>query len=269
MLRACNHPGAREHGDASQSFGVYQGPLRTEFGEPARHRTVQRPQGIAGFSSFGKRGDTMASDMTSRFMSNLLRAAASFLLVLGLAACSFNRYPPAPATSATADYAYKIGPLDSISIIVWRNPELSTIVPVRPDGKISTALVTDMQAAGLTPQELSLSLQGALTKYIREPVVSVVVTTFQGASTETIRIIGEAARPQALPYRQGMTLLDVMIQVGGLTEFADGNGAVLVRGKEGSKQYSVRLKDLLKRGDISANVEVSPGDVLIIPQGWF
>jgi polysaccharide export outer membrane protein len=156
-----------------------------------------------------------------------------------------------------------------VNIIVWRNPELSTTVPVRPDGKISTALVADMQAAGLTPQELSNALQTAMTKYIRDPVVSVVVTTFQGAASEQIRIIGEATRPQAIPYRQGMTLLDVMIQVGGLTDFADGNGAVLVRGKEGGKQYSVRLKDLLKRGDISANVDVRPGDVLIVPQGWF
>ncbi|WP_280154034.1 XrtA/PEP-CTERM system exopolysaccharide export protein [Piscinibacter sp. XHJ-5] len=186
-----------------------------------------------------------------------------------MAGCAMNRYPPAPIEAATTDYSYKIGPLDSVNIIVWRNPELSTTVPVRPDGKISTALVSDMQAAGLTPQELSTALQSAMTKYIRDPVVSVVVNTFQGAASEQIRIIGEATRPQAIPYRQGMTLLDVMIQVGGLTDFADGNAAVLVRGKEGGKQYSVRLKDLLKRGDISANVDVRPGDVLIVPQGWF
>ena len=133
----------------------------------------------------------------------------------------------------------------------------------------STALVTDIQAAGLTPQELSAALQTAMSKYVREPLVSVIVSNFQGSSTETIRVIGEATRPQAIPYRHGMTLLDVMIQVGGLTEFANGNAAVLVRGTEGGKQYSVRLKDLLKRGDISANVDVRPGDVLIVPQGWF
>jgi polysaccharide export outer membrane protein len=202
-------------------------------------------------------------------MSRSAKVVAALTALVVLAGCAFNRYPPAPSEAATTDYSYKIGPLDAVNIIVWRNPELSTTVPVRPDGKISTALVADMQAAGLTPQELSNALQTAMTKYIRDPVVSVVVTTFQGAASEQIRIIGEATRPQAIPYRQGMTLLDVMIQVGGLTDFADGNGAVLVRGKEGGKQYSVRLKDLLKRGDISANVDVRPGDVLIVPQGWF
>lgn len=190
-------------------------------------------------------------------------------LVTVLSGCASNRYPPAPVSAATTDYRYKIGPLDSINIIVWRNPELSTSVPVRPDGKISTALVTDMQAAGLTPEELANSLQTAFTKFIRDPVVSVVVTSFQGPSSEQVRIVGEATRPQGIPYRQGMTLLDVMIQVGGLTDFADGNAALLVRGKEGDKQYGVRLKDLLKRGDISANVEVRPGDVIIVPQTWF
>lgn len=204
---------------------------------------------------------------------NPVRQRWGFALVLALlfalAGCATNRYPPAPQSAATADYSYKIGPLDSINIVVWRNPELSTTVAVRPDGKVSTALVADMQAAGLTPAELANALQVAMTKYIRDPVVSVVVTTFSGAAGEQIRIIGEAARPQAIPFRQGMTLLDVMIQVGGLTDFADGNGAVLVRGSEGGKQYSVRLKDLLKRGDISANVDIRPGDVLIVPQGWF
>lgn len=211
----------------------------------------------------------MASHAISHSAKPLLRFIFAVAVAAVLAGCAFNRYPAAPVSAETADYSYKIGPLDSVNIIVWRNPELSTTVPVRPDGKISTALVTDMQAAGLTPQELALALQNAMTKYIRDPVVSVVVTTFQGPSSEQIRIIGEATRPQAIPYRQGMTLLDVMIQVGGLTDFADGNGAVLVRGKEGGKQYSVRLKDLLKRGDISANVDVRPGDVLIVPQGWF
>ena len=212
----------------------------------------------------------MASLALLRSATGSLRFVAALAVALLLAACGTNRYPPAPASaSSSGDYAYKIGPLDSINIIVWRNPELSTTVPVRPDGKISTALVPEMQAAGLTAEQLSQSLKTAMSQYIRDPVVSVVVTTFQGASTETIRIIGEATKPQAIPFRQGMTLLDVMIQVGGLTDFADGNGAVLVRGSEGGKQYSVRLKDLLKRGDISANVDVRPGDVIIVPQGWF
>jgi len=212
----------------------------------------------------------MASHAIFRSAAHCLRVVAAMAVATLLAACSTNRYPPAPVSAAaTGEYNYKIGPLDSINIIVWRNPELSATVPVRPDGKISTALVTDMQAAGLTAEDLAKALKNAMGQYIRDPVVSVIVTTFQGASSETIRIIGEASKPQSIPYRQGMTLLDVMIQVGGLTDFADGNGAVLVRGAEGGKQYSVRLKDLLKRGDISANVEVRPGDVLIVPQGWF
>ena len=140
---------------------------------------------------------------------------------------------------------------------------------MRPDGYISTPLVEDLLAAGRNPTDLARDVEKALSKYSRDPIVTVVVTAFTGASNEQIRIIGEAARPQAIPYRQAMTLLDVMIQVGGLTDFADGNNAVLVRGKDSGKQYSVRLKDLIKRGDISANVDVRPGDVLIIPQSWF
>lgn len=195
-----------------------------------------------------------------------LFAAAAALV---LAACGSNQYPPAPVSAATPQYRYLIGPLDTVNIIVWRNPELSLAVPVRPDGRISTPLVEDLVALGRNPTDLARDIEKALAKYIRDPVVTVVVTAFQGPSSEQIRIIGEATRPQAIPYRQNMTLLDVMIQVGGLTDFADGNNAVLVRGKEGGKQYSVRLKDLVKRGDISANVDVKPGDVLIIPQSWF
>lgn len=196
--------------------------------------------------------------------------AAAFFSPVLLAACgSYGGYPPAPASAATPDYRYLIGPLDIVNIVVWRNPELSASVPVRPDGYVSMPLVEDVPAIGRTPAELAREIEKTLSKQLRDPVVTVVVTTFQGAASEQIRIIGEATRPQAIPYRRDMTLLDVMIQVGGLTDFADGNKAVLVRGKEGSKPYSVRLKDLLKRGDISANVEVRPGDVLIIPQGWF
>lgn len=186
-----------------------------------------------------------------------------------LAACTTNRYPPAPATAPTADYRYLIGPLDTLNIIVWRNPELSLSVPVRPDGNISTPLVEDLRAVGRNPTELARDIEKALSKYTRDPVVTVVVTAFQGAVTEQIRIVGEATRPQAIAYRRNMTLLDVMIQVGGLTDFADGNAAVLIRGRESGASYGVRLKDLIKRGDISANVDVSPGDVLIIPQSWF
>lgn len=211
----------------------------------------------------------MASKSGLVLATGVARVALAAVAAVGLVACSSTRYPPAPAQVAASDYRYLIGPLDVVNIIVWRNPELSMNVAVRPDGKISTPLVEDMPALGRNPSDLARDLEKALSKNLRDPVVTVVVTSFQGVSSEQIRIIGEATKPQAIPYRQNMTLLDVMIQVGGLTDFADGNGAVLVRGKDDGKQYSVRLKDLLKRGDISANVDVRPGDVIIIPQGWF
>ena len=201
-------------------------------------------------------------------VNSLIRVLPLVLLGSLLMGCA-TRYPPAPATASVPDYRYVIGPLDTVNVIVWRNPELSLSVPVRPDGRITTPLVEDIPALGRNPAELARDLERALAKYIRDPVVTVLVTSFAGSSNEQIRIIGEAAKPQAVPYRQNMTLLDVIIMAGGLTDFADGNKAVLVRGAENSKQYSVRLGDLVRRGDISANVEMRPGDVLIIPQSWF
>lgn len=211
----------------------------------------------------------MASDRFSFSTARALGVATLAATMALLSACSLPKYPPAPVSAATPDYRYLIGPLDTLNIIVWRNPELSLSVPVRPDGNISTPLVEDLRALGRNPTDLARDIEKALGKYTRDPVVTVVVTAFMGASSEQIRIIGEATRPQAIAYRQNMTLLDVMIQVGGLTDFADGNAAVLVRGKESGAPYSVRLKDLVKRGDISANVDVRPGDVLVIPQSWF
>jgi polysaccharide export outer membrane protein len=164
---------------------------------------------------------------------------------------------------------YKIGPLDSVSVQVWRNPELSMSVTVRPDGKISAPLIEDLPALGKDPTTLARDIEKALSKYIRDPVVTVIVGGFVGPYPEQIRVVGEAARPQAIPYRQGMTILDLMIVVGGITDFADGNKATILRTSEGDRQYSVRIKDLLKRGDISANVDVKPGDILLIPQSWF
>jgi polysaccharide export outer membrane protein len=188
-------------------------------------------------------------------------------LAIFVAGCS-TPYPPAPREAATADYQYIIGPLDTVNIIVWRNPELSLTVPVRPDGKVTTPLVDDVPAIGKSPTLLARDLEKALGKYIRDPVVTVVVTNFAGPATEQIRVIGEATKPQVIAYRKSMSLLDVMIQVGGLTDFADGNSASIYRVADG-KSYSVRLRDLVKRGDISANVDMRPGDVLIIPQSWF
>jgi polysaccharide export outer membrane protein len=196
---------------------------------------------------------------------------APLILAAALAAgCSMTpNYPPAPESAATPDYRYVIGPLDTVNIIVWRNPELSLSVPVRPDGKISTPLVEDLPALGKDASQLARDIEESLSKFIVEPVVTVIVTSFAGPYDQQIRVVGEAAKPQVLAYRQKMTLLDVMIQVGGLTDFADGNGARIFRTADGGKLYSVRLRDLMRRGDISANVDVKPGDILIIPQSWF
>lgn len=196
-----------------------------------------------------------------------LRAFFLSLTVL-LAGCA-SKYPPAPVVSAPPEYNYVIGPGDSVNVVVWRNPELSMIVPVRPDGKITTPLVEDLPAMGKDPSTLARDIEKAIAKYIRDPIVTVVVTTFVGPYSEQIRVMGEAAKPQILAYKQKMTLLDVMIAVGGMTDFADGNQASILRPSDGNKQYNVRLKDLIRRGDISANVEMRPGDILIIPQSWF
>jgi len=191
------------------------------------------------------------------------------LFALGMGGCATVDYPPAPQSAASPDYRYVVGPGDTVNIVVWRNPELSTSVPVRPDGRLATPLVEDLQALGKDPATLARDIEKELAKFIRDPVVTVIVTGFVGPYSEQIRVIGEAAKPQALPYRQKMTLLDVMIAVGGITDFADGNRASILRTSDGNKQYAVRLRDLIKRGDVSANVEMKPGDVLIIPQSWF
>ena len=199
-----------------------------------------------------------------------LAPLTSVLFALFLAGCSMNPpYPAAPGTLSGVDYNYHIGPADTVNVIVWRNPELSGTVPVRPDGRITTPLVDDLEAIGKTPTELARAMEQALVKYIRDPVVTVIVTSFAGPAKEQVRVIGEAAKPQILAYRRDMTVLDVMIAVGGLTDFADGNGARIFRVSEGGKLYSVRLRDLVKRGDITANVAMVPGDILIIPQSWF
>lgn len=191
------------------------------------------------------------------------------LVAISLVGCASNKFPPAPISAASSDYNYIVGAGDAINIIVWRNPELSLVVPVRPDGKISTPLVDELVAQGKTSTEIAREIEQLLGKFVRDPVVTVIVTSFVGPYSEQIRVVGEAARPQFLAYKQKMTLLDVMIAVGGLTDFADGNGASILRTAEGGKQYSVRLRDLVKRGDISHNVEMKPGDILVIPQSWF
>lgn len=180
-------------------------------------------------------------------------------------------FPEAPGgTRSGNDYTYIIGPGDSLEIFVWRNPELSKMVPVRPDGRISAPLIEDIEASGRTPTELAREIEQALADYVRDPIVTITVQGFSGEYYEQVRVVGEAAQPRALPYSKNMTVLDVVIQAGGLTEFAAGNKATLVRVADGSQtQYNVRLDDLVRDGDISANVVIEPGDILIIPEAWF
>lgn len=195
--------------------------------------------------------------------------ALIFLLIVLLSGCAHQVSLDAPeAVPLQGDY--QIGAGDVVNINVWRNPEVSLSVPVRPDGKITTPLVEDLQAAGKTSTELARDIEKALAKYIQQPMVTVIVTSFIGPYTQQIRVIGEAARPQALAYRQGMSLMDVLIAVGGITDFAAGNKAKILRMVDGKREaLPVRLRDLLRGGDISANVAVLPGDILVIPEGWF
>lgn len=180
--------------------------------------------------------------------------------------------PELAAASGAAHYTtrYRIAPGDTVKIFVWRNPEVSTSVPVRPDGLLSAPLLEELPAAGKTPSELARDIEKKLSVYLRDPLVTVIVTGFSGTYTQQIRVVGEASKPRALLYRDAMTLLDVMVAVGGLTNFADGNKATLARVVDGKQhEYRVRLDDLIRDGDISANVDMQPGDILIIPEAWF
>ena len=201
-----------------------------------------------------------------------LAPIVAFFMAFLFAGCAYQQgHPLAPARAdSAAGTDYLVGPGDVLNIVVWRNPEVSTTVPVRPDGKFTTPLVEDIHASGKTTSQLARDIEKALSKYIQDPIVSVMVTNFAGPFSEQIRVVGQAAKPQALPYKERMTLLDVLIAVGGLTEFANGNSASILRAVNGkSRQFSVRLEDLIKEGDISANVEMRPGDVLVIPESWF
>lgn len=176
-----------------------------------------------------------------------------------------------PAEQASLpEQLYLIGPGDGLKVFVWANPDLSTEVVVRPDGLITTPLVEDVQASGKTPTKLARELESRLAKFIRNPRVTITVTNFVGRTSEQIRVVGQAATPQALPYKEDMTVLDVIIAVGGLTDFAAGNKSTIVRNENGvKKEIQVRLDDLIRDGDISANIDMRPGDVLIIPESWF
>ncbi|WP_428624921.1 XrtA/PEP-CTERM system exopolysaccharide export protein [Sedimenticola sp.] len=201
----------------------------------------------------------------------LLTQGLFIALVLLLAGCA-SKYPQVTSgqLQAEQDFDYIIGPGDKLNIFVWGNEELTVTVPVRPDGKITTRLVEDIQASGKTPTQLARDVEKAYSEYVKNAVVTVIVDEFVGIPTQQVRVVGEAAEPLSVPFRKHMTLLDLMIEVGGLTEFADGNKSVLIRNVNGEQQvYNVRLEDLIKDGDISANLALMPGDIMIIPEAWF
>lgn len=207
--------------------------------------------------------------------TKLLRPLILLATLAGLGACG-GAPPLTPDAAAAAEAAsqaeveYRIGPDDQLRIDVFGQPELSRELPVRPDGHISMPLVEDIEAAGKTSTELARDIETELSEYVRSPKVSVMIVAFRGASSDRIRIVGAAARPQALPYRTNMTLLDAMIDVGGLSEFASGNRAHVVRMIDGKEtRIPVRIKDLLTRGRMSANIKLLPGDVVVIPESFF
>ncbi|PSU35587.1 XrtA/PEP-CTERM system exopolysaccharide export protein [Photobacterium lutimaris] len=178
--------------------------------------------------------------------------------------------PHASLTKNINDYSYLIGPGDNLTVFVWGNSEITGSYTVRPDGMISTSLVEDIPASGRTPTELARSIEAHLAEYIRDPIVTVMVADFVGPYSEQVRVIGEASQPQAISYRENMTLLDVMVAVGGLTEYADGNDARLIRVVNSQqKEYAIQIGDLVRDGDIRANVDILPGDIIIIPESWF
>ena len=193
-------------------------------------------------------------------------------VMMSACAATYDGLPPAQFVSPNEGPGpdYIIGPLDSVNIFVWRNQEVSTTVTVRPDGRISVPLIEDLPATGRTPTQLARDIEEKLSVYIRNPIVTVIVSGFVGPFAQQVRIVGEAVEPQAIPYRANMTLLDVMISSGGLTEFASGNRSSLVRFENGvQRQYTVRISDLIRDGDTSANVAILPGDVIIIPESFF
>jgi polysaccharide export outer membrane protein len=175
-----------------------------------------------------------------------------------------------PMTGAAAPSQYIIGPGDALKIFVWRNPDLSSDVPVRPDGRISIPLIDDIDCTGKTPTQLAAEIETRLKKFVTDPRVTVIVTSFYGAYEQQVRVVGEAAQPKAIPYKSHMTVLDAMIEVGGLTQFAAGNRATIVRRINGQETtINVHLADLLKDGDVTANMDLRPGDIIIIPQSFF
>lgn len=186
---------------------------------------------------------------------------------IGLDGCS--SVPYAPNVEPLSDFTSIIGPGDSLEMFVWGNPEISRSVAVRPDGKISFPLVEELPASGKTSYQLAREIEKELAKYIRDPLVTVILGAGLGPYSEQIRVIGQATKPQAVAYKENMTLLDLMIQVGGLGQYAAGNRASIIRNVNGTQQeFRVRIEDLIEDADISANINVLPGDILIIPESY-
>lgn len=194
--------------------------------------------------------------------------AVSAVLCGGVASAQ-EEQPPAQAGGLDPN-SYIIGPGDSLNVFVWRQPELSVVVPVRPDGQISTPLVEDIEAVGKTPTQLARDVEVVLAEYIRTPQVTIIVQNFVGTFASQVRVLGQVTNPGPVPYRERMTLLDVMLEVGGLTQFAAGNRGTLVRIEEGeSVERRVKLARLLEKGDLEENLPVLPGDVIIVPAAVF
>ena len=202
----------------------------------------------------------------------MYRYLLPLLLGILLSGCASKPlYPPAPARAEGAsDWTYLLGPGDSVNVFVWGNPEGSGSFAIRPDGKMTMSLVEDLPATGKTPTQLAREIEKILGKYIQDPIVTVTVAGGVGPYSQQIRVLGQATKPQTLSYREHMSLLDLLIAVGGITDFAAGNHASILRVADGKpQQFGVRLDDLIRDGDVSANVELRPGDVLIIPERWF
>ena len=204
-----------------------------------------------------------------------IRLALMGLVTAGLVltgCANVGPHPQLPSSKGDAQFStkYRIAAGDSVEIFVWRNPDVSKTVVVRPDGYLTAPLLEDIPAAEKTPTELARDLEKELSVYLRDPLVTVIVNGFVGAYEDQIRVVGEAEEPKSLLYKDSMTLLDLMIEVGGLTDFAAGNKTTLIRTEEGErKEYTLRVDDLIRDGDISANVDMKPGDILIIPEAWF
>ena len=196
----------------------------------------------------------------------VMLAGVGFGACVGVAAQETPATIPAPATTTSE---YIIGPGDTLQVFVWRNTELTTSVPVRPDGKISTPLVEDMIAVGKTPSQLARDIEVVLAEYIRQPQVNIIVTTAVSTFSQ-VKVIGQVTNPQAMPYREGMTIMDAVLAVGGLGPYAAGNRTKLVRAEgTGPREIKVKLSDLINKGDLSQNLALRPGDVIVVPESRF